>query len=68
MLSQAKVRSIIYPQVCLQKFVSYQHVGRFLDPNAVALRQVFPKQPITRIINDDHLPLPQQVARGGHFG
>ena len=52
----------------MQKFgFVHQHVGWFLDPDAVAWRQIFPKYPATRIVNDDHLPLAPQVARGGHF-
>ena len=45
----------------------HPHAGRFLDPGAVALRQMFPKDAVKRTVDEDHLPLARPVVRDGRF-
>ena len=45
----------------------HQHVGRFLNPDAVALRQVLAKNAVKLTVDEHHLHLAQQVVGGGYL-
>ena len=45
----------------------HQHVGRFLNPDAVSLRQLLAKNAVKGTVDEHHLHLTQQVVGGGHL-
>ena len=42
-------------------------MGRFLNSDVVALRQMLPNNAVKRTVDEHHLPMTRQVMGGGHL-